>query len=140
MCCCSLLVRILPYSAPRALHCDLISVFLFSPITPQSNYCILSLPRSLPLSVCLSLPVPAHGIISVLPPTNTKVTTVHHLSLATLPSQNSLVRPVYVNERRRHSSRVCVHPSGVCMLAVASRRWQRLACSVPAIHARSPRP
>lgn len=39
--CCGLLARNLPYSAPRPLQCDLISVFLFSNITPQSNYRIL---------------------------------------------------------------------------------------------------
>lgn len=52
--CCALLVRNLPYSSPRPIHCDLISAFLFFYITPQSNYCIL-FSNSLSLSLSHSL-------------------------------------------------------------------------------------
>lgn len=103
--CCGLLARNLPYSAPRPLQCDLISVFLFSNITPQSNYRIL----------CFLLSLSPPDMISVycLLPTIMKVMTVHLLCLPLfhLSQNNQLFWCVWISVTLLHRGcwRVCLH-------------------------------
>lgn len=100
MCCCALLVRNQPYAAPRLLHCDLISVFLFSCITPQSNYCMLSSSLSLVLTNMIS--------VYCLLPTIMKVMTVHHLRLPLFCLPQTLICLVYVKTSIILLHSVCV--------------------------------